>query len=483
MKNFYLIDTLNLNELNEAQKDLLNKQLTVYHTHSSSVIDKANAINALAENKKLKNLRFEYNIWLYDFVNYQLKTRITQKEIRQLEKILGNCYHLFGDTSYLKGDFQKALNNYQEALKIGNKLDDNKRSFETYRSIAMLYHSKGDLSNALEFYEKAAELSRVLEDKTNLATFYNSMMVVLKDQGNFPKALDYLYKALRIYEENNDEFGLAISYHSIGLSLVSQNEFDEGLKYFLTALKLYRKIGDENNKSYLYIEIGHAYQKKCEYDIALKYYMKASKYLQVSRVVSKAYLKMGTIYECQNQIDLALDYYDKSLKLSEKIDSKEALSETLNKIGALKIKTGDIDDASKYIEKAFVLAQELKYPLLIKDAASAKLQLAINQADYKLAYEMERLKNEMKDKIQNENIRKEIIKQQLKYEHEKQLKKKDLEIEFEKKNASLIQGQLDLINAKNKQLTTKNKIIAEQLLERDIFTQKLNDGIGHHRPI
>jgi len=476
MKNFYLIAPPNISELNEAQKHFLNKHLTVYHTYSSSVIDKANAIYALVNNKKLKNLRFEYNAWLYDFVKYQLKTIIGKKETRYLESILANCYCIFGDISYLIGDFQKALNNFQKALEISKELEDNKRIFEIYRGIGNLYNHKGDLSTALEFYEKAAELSRELEDRTKLAEFYNSVMVVLKDQGNFPKALDYLYKALNIYEENNDQFGIAVSYHSIGLSLVSQYELDEALRYFLSALKLYEKIGDENNKSYLHIEIGYIYQEKCEYDLALKYYIEASKYQQISRVVGKAYLKMATIYESQNQIDLAFDYYNKSLQLSEKIDSKEALSCILCKIGTLKFKTGDIDEATQHIEKAFALAQELKYPALIKDAASAKVQLAIKKADYQLAYEMEKLKNEMKDKIQNEDIRKEIIKQQIKYEYEKKLKSKSLEIELEKKNACLIQEQLDLIAAKSKQLTIKNIIIIEQLEEKDILIRKLNKG-------
>jgi len=49
MKNFYLIDSPKLNELNEAEKDVLEKQLTIYHAHSSSVIDKAKAIYVLVD--------------------------------------------------------------------------------------------------------------------------------------------------------------------------------------------------------------------------------------------------------------------------------------------------------------------------------------------------------------------------------------------------------------------------------------------------
>jgi len=60
-----------------------------------------------------------------------------------------------------------------------------------------------------------------------------------------------------------------------------------------------------------------------------------------------------------------------------------------------------------------------------------------------------------------------VIKHQLKYEYEKQLKQKDIEIEYEKQNNQHLLEQIDLLSAKNKQLTSKNKIIIEQLAEID----------------
>jgi len=78
---------------------------------------------------------------------------------------------------------------------------------------------------------------------------------------------------------------------------------------------------------------------------------------------------------------------------------------------------------------------------------------------------MEKLKNETKDKILNEQNTKVVIKHQLKYEYEKQLKQKDIEIEEEKLNSQQLQEQIDLLSAKNKQLTLKNKFINEQLAE------------------
>jgi len=100
---------------------------------------------------------------------------------------------------------------------------------------------------------------------------------------------------------------------------------------------------------------------------------------------------------------------------------------------------------------------------------TAKVLLAFAEEDYKLAFEMEKLKNEMKDKILNKENTKAVIKHQLKYEYEKQLKKKDFEIKEKKLNNQHRQEQIDILFAKNKHLMVKVEVFTEQLDERNVL--------------
>jgi len=470
-KNFYLIDSPKINELNQAEKDLLEQQLSIYHNHLSPVTDKAKAIEVLAKKDGITKLRYEYNAWLYNFVNCQLKTVKTEEENEALKKMLAYCYSRFGLKSDLEGNFINALDNYKKAIKIQKKLKDKKGLFFTSYNIALIYYKNGDLSNTIELYEQCVELCREIEDKTVLAAVYNNLSFVLKNKGNLSKSLNYLHKALSIYKENNDENGIALIYYNIGDLLLSQLEIDQALKYYLKSLKLSESIGDDNRQIVNCIAIGSIHQKKCENDTALKYYLKAVKLPQTNQP-NNAYLQIGTLYESQNQIDLAMDYYSKSLQLSERIEHKKLLSETLSKIGALELKRGNVKKANFQIKRGFKLAQELNYPELIKEAAAAKILLAIAIKDYKLAYEMETLKNEMKEKIQNIENTKAVIKHQLKYEYEKLLKQKDIEIEEEKQNNQQLQAEIDLLLINNKRLAFKNKTINEQYAEKDEQTHK-----------
>jgi len=229
----------------------------------------------------------------------------------------------------------------------------------------------------------------------------------------------------------------------------------------------------------MYASIGSFYEKKKENNQALEYFDKAvqiQKRLGLKEKLSYSYLRIGIVYENQNNLPLALKYYYKSLNLGEKIGLKEVISRSLCKTGTLEIKNGAIEKAQEQIRLALTLAKEIDDPNLIKDAATAKVTLAIAIGDYKLAYEMEGLKNNVKDKIQNEEIKKELIRRQYKYEKDKALLNKDLEIEAERKNALFMEEQGDLIELKNDELASKNKIINQQVKELEELIQKLQES-------
>jgi len=284
---------------------------------------------------------------------------------------------------------------------------------------------------------------------------------------------------LEIFEENNLERDTANAYSNIGKLMFSQDDFREALKYYLKALKLYQKIAFEFGESRRYVDIGIVYERKAEYKKALGYYDKATQIqvkLELKGELAFSYLQIGIVYDNQNQSNFARKYYQKSLKLSEETSFKETQSRVLSKISALQIKEGITEKAVEQAQLALKIAREIDDPELIKEAATAKLAFAIAIKDYKLAYEMECLKNEMMHKIQNENIQKELIKRKFEYESKQALVKKDVEIELEKENARLIEEQSDLLTLKNDELASKNEIINKQMYELEDLVQKLQES-------
>jgi len=252
------------------------------------------------------------------------------------------------------------------------------------------------------------------------------------------------------------ESDVADTNANIGKLIYIQGDLSEARNYYLKSLKLYKENENEFGEAAMYTEIGIIHEKKKEYDKALKYYDKAMKIqirLKLDGKLAYSCFQTAVLYEHQNQWNLASKYYQKSIQLSEKIGTKEMLSKALSRKGALEIKKGITEKAKEQIKLGFSLARELNDPELIKEAAAAKLTLAIATEDYKLAYEMECLKNEINNKI-----------------------KKDEEIELEKQNAQIIEEQSDLLTLKNNELASKNEIINKQMHELEDLIQKLQES-------
>lgn len=478
VKDFYLIESIDTSILEKPQRQFLEEQLTLFQT-GLSLIEKTKAINKIINNYKLKSIRYLYNEWLFSFVTEQLEKAVTEEEAEHLLKMLGNCYIVSGEMHFYKSNYDKALNSFVEAVKIREKQGDKELLLSTYHNISSVYERRGDVTSALETYEKSAPLLKYVKKKEILARYYINIASIFHRQGNNLKSLDYCYKGLEICEENNYENESALIYGNIGMLMVLQDDLEGALQYYLKALELHKKNNNEYGESCMYDEIGVVYEKRKENNKALSYFAKAvqiQKRLDLKEMLSYSYLQIGIVYENQNKLPLAFEYYYKSLKISKKIGLKDKISQVLCKTGTLEIKNGAIEKAQEQILLAFTLAREIGDPELIRDASAAKINLAISMGNYKLAFEMEQLKNEMKDTIQNEEIKKELIKRKYQYEKDKALLNKDLEIEVERKNALLMGEQSDLLELKNEELASKNNIINKQMLELEELIQKLQES-------
>ena len=83
---------------------------------------------------------------------------------------------------------------------LGEKHSD---TATTYNNIAVVHDNQGDYDKALEFYQKAlAIFEKVLgSEHPSTATTYNNIAFVHYNKGDYDKALEYFQKALTIREK------------------------------------------------------------------------------------------------------------------------------------------------------------------------------------------------------------------------------------------------------------------------------------------
>jgi tetratricopeptide (TPR) repeat protein len=195
-----------------------------------------------------------------------------------LDNVLSNLMGNF------KGDYKKALENYESAMK---KLKINIQALGmAYHNLGYVYYYYGDYTKAIEYYEISLNYwTKAFGSKSlQVAGLYMNMSLSYKSLKKYDTALDYLIKALDIRKNilGEKDVNTAMTYSDIGIIYYLQNKDDDALRYFELALNIViEKLGDKHkNISVIYNNIAEVYEDQGKYDKAIEYLEKSYNIIQ-----------------------------------------------------------------------------------------------------------------------------------------------------------------------------------------------------------
>ena len=468
-KQYYLIDSLNLEDLTSLDKELLESSLKAYHKAEEDT-NKINAINNICQEMK-HNSWIKYNDLLYESVNKKLKQKNSKKINTHLKKTKATTLSSYGFYYDLKGDAEKALDFYNKSLSISDKLGDKKAIAYSTVDIGYIYQIQGNVSKALKYFFKALKILEELKDKKGIAAALNNIGLLFYSQEDFPKALEFQTKSLKYKEELEDDIGIATSLSNIGLIYSHQNDTTQSLIYHHKSLKILEKLGYKHGIASVLYNIGDVYKK------------------QADLIVSEEHFTQKQLL-----LDKAISYYDKVLKIREEINDKRGLSFCLDQIATIHLDRNNLKEAQNYASKNLTIAQEIGYPENIKRAAKLLSKIYEQQKEGLKALEMHQLFITMRDSLNNIETQKASIEQNMQYEfdkkealavveHEKELAIK--EAEKQQQNIIIWAGTIVLILiigfslyiANRLKLSNQQKLVIEQKNHEN----ELLLGEIHHR--
>ncbi|MBK9285417.1 MAG: tetratricopeptide repeat protein [Sphingobacteriaceae bacterium] len=406
---------------------------------------RCNILNAIIESENDDAVWPKYNDQLKGIAETNLKkTPQTHPVYKIFNKHLAVALHRIGHTYKSQGDIPKALENFNNSLKICEEIGDKKEIATLLNNLGVIYFYQGDIQKALEQYARSLKIREEIGDKSGIAFSLNNLAFIYQKQDDIPNALKYFSMSLKMREEIGDKKGIATVLNNIGAIYYDQGDplntsfkqdalsagFTKALEYFDRSLKIKEEIGDKLGTANLLNNIGVIYSEHGDPSVT------SSKEDALSAGFTKA-----------------LEYYGKSLKIREEIGDKEAIAATLNNIGVIYIKQKKYSKALDFCTRSMKASREIGFPQYIRDASERLNQIYKATGNYKLALENYELYIKMRDSINNESTRKASIKNQLKYEYDKQAAAdsvahaKDSEI----KNAELAKQTAEIKAKKNQQ--------------------------------
>ena len=284
------------------------------------------------------------------------------------------------------------------------------------------YQSVGLYDTAMRYANMELQLAQQLNRKRDVANSYNSIGIIYRNQGNYSNAIDNYFKELKIGEEIKDKNQIATALGNIGIIYGSQNDYSKALDYSLKALKLDEALGHKNAVARHLGNIGGIYTEQKNYINALDCYFKAlkmAKELGDRKGIARHLSNIGEVYRMQKDYNKALDYYLKSLKIAEEIGNKNSIAINLGAIGSIYTTTKKYAEAEKYLQRSLSLSESMGALNLQMDIQTYLSELYEKTRKPIKALEHYKKAMEEKDTLFNQEKDKQITRKEMSYEFEK----------------------------------------------------------------
>ena len=229
---------------------------------------------------------------------YGLKTRSIFRDItgfasshgqnKPISPSTSERYLLSGDTHLRKGKFDKAIKDYERAIKLN--LDYAK----AYERRALAYFKKDDYDQAI------ADYGRVIELEPNYAEIYNYRGNAYQNKDNYDQAIVDYDDAIKLKPD------YAGAYNNRGFAYQNKGEYDQAIEDYDNAIK------HDSHYALAYKNRGFAYYNNKKYDLAIKDYDKA---IDLKLDYAKAHYNRGLAYSKKGNYNKAIEDYNKAIDL------------------------------------------------------------------------------------------------------------------------------------------------------------------------
>ncbi len=333
-------------------------------------------------------------------------------------------------------------------MSLYKKNGDINKWFETVLSLADNYENVDFFKVVKTLKNAEKELTTTYKNDTLLSELYKKLGRVYEGKSDYDKAGKYYLKSLRLKQKINDKKGIASALNSLGLIYYYQGNYDLALKNFSEALPLVEELNFQYGIASILSNMAIIYLYKEQLDTALQIYEKVlniRKKLNDRYHLSVTYNNIGLIYQKQKKYNKAAFYFKKSLDIKKEIGDKTGEASTYINLAMLFIEKEEFQRALQYLKKAEKIAEAQGDRKLLKNIYNDLATVYEKLKDYEKAFKYEEKYVEIKDSLITEEMQKQLLTLQTKYETEqKEQQIKMQKIKLAKAEAENKQKELKL---------------------------------------
>ncbi|MHA1647876.1 MAG: tetratricopeptide repeat protein [Promethearchaeota archaeon] len=281
----------------------------------------------------------------------------------QNDELKSHFFNNMGMIYIVKGDYEKGLEYFREALQIDIQLGNLKEKATDLNNIGMIFNFWGNNAKALEYYQEALQIDNQLGNLKGKATRLNNIGEICRNQGDYKKGLEYFREALHIDSQLGNLDGKSTRLGLIGMVYYLMSDFEKALEFYGEALQILNQLGVLKEKSVLLNNMGLVYIVWGDYKAALKVFQESlqiSNQLEDLSGISANLSNIGMIFFLRGDYKKSMKFYQEALQINTQLGELAKRSKFLNNIGEIYKEQNDYEKALKYYQEAFQVNTQLE---------------------------------------------------------------------------------------------------------------------------
>ncbi len=223
----------------------------------------ANAYKALSQIESLeKNIQQSLS-YASEYMRY---AKLTGRK-----SLIANSYYNKGYLFFNFNFFADAVNNYLEALKRYESINDTPLIADICGALGNVYDAMHDLPKAEANLYRALSIYKSLNDSLSLVKTMVNIGTLKISSGKYDEALNQFFETLVIVEKMNLPQGIAICHGSIANCYQLTARHQHALEHYLITKNLYEQLGDSYQMAATLINLGYCYYSMKDYKLSEMY--------------------------------------------------------------------------------------------------------------------------------------------------------------------------------------------------------------------
>ncbi len=273
----------------------------------------------------------------------------------QMKNIAANAFLRMSEVYSRQAKWELSFNYLGKADNLFKDENDVKGNAECENLMGTIFGDKGELQKAVEHFENALTFLEDNPDNVLKGKIEINLGIINNIQGKYDSALSYFRRALLNFEKAEDIRRVSEVRQDMGMVYTKKKEFRKALSEFDLSLTAAKEINYLQSFGINYVSKAYVYTQLSDFDFAEAFAdksMEVAYKLDDKLTIAEVYKIKGIIQRNKNNLVAAENYLLTSLRLNNETGNKLNQAETSYELGILYNISDDNEKSNKYFADA-----------------------------------------------------------------------------------------------------------------------------------